>query len=142
MGVMGVIAFHIVSQARVNIVSRMAIATVEQTPGEDAQPPLDLMQPGAMLRRNIAPMLVRRIAQEGPPLGTTAQLLRAIGPVAPLGDQTTDRQAPVGIEVVYHPVVTLHRGELLDDRGQRGGKGLTGARRPQLPDDLSRGNTA
>ena len=62
------------------------------------------------------------------------------GHVAPLGDQTADREAPVGIEIIHHLVVALHSGELLDDVGQMRGEVLTGARLTQIPDDLTRGD--
>src|SRR6266487_1267436 len=85
-------------------------------------------------------MLRGRIAQESAPLHTSAPVLRHTGHLAPLGDQTADREAPVGIEIIHHPVVALHSGELLDDVGQMRGEGLTGARLAQIPDDLTRGD--
>ena len=85
-------------------------------------------------------MLVRRIAQERPPLCPSAQRLGHAGHVAPLGDQTADVEAPVGIEIIHHPVVALHSGELLDDGGQMRGEVRTGACLAQIPDDLTRGD--
>ena len=85
-------------------------------------------------------MLVSRIAQERPPLGTSAQRLRNAWHAAPLGDQTADVEAPVGIEIIHHPVVALHSGELLDDGGQMRGKVRTGPCLAQIPDDVSRGD--
>jgi hypothetical protein len=37
--------------------------------------------------------------------------------VTPRGDQTADRKAPVGIEIIHHPVVARHSGELVHDVG-------------------------
>ena len=85
-------------------------------------------------------MLMRRIAQERPPLGTSAQSLRTAWHAAPLGDQAADGEAPVGIEIIHHPVVALHSRELLDNGGQMRGKVLTGTRLAQMPDDVSRGD--
>src|SRR5207249_8969299 len=85
-------------------------------------------------------MLMGRIAQESAPLHTSAQVLRHKGHLAPLGDQTADREAPMGIEIIHHPIVALHSGELLDDGGQMRGEVLTGARLAQIPDDLTRGD--
>jgi len=79
-----------------------------------------------------------RIAQESTPLHTSAQVLRHTGHLAPLGDQTTDLEAPMGIEIIHHPVVALHSGELLDDVGQMRGEVCTGARLAQIPDDVTR----
>ena len=81
-----------------------------------------------------------RITQEGTSLPTAMQGLRYAGHVAPMGDQTADLEAPVGIKIVYHPVVALHSGELLDDVGQMRGEVLTGACLAQIPDDLPCGN--
>src|SRR4051812_18774200 len=82
-------------------------------------------------------MLMGRIAQEGTPLSTAVQVLRYTGHVTPLGDQTADLEAPVGIEIIHHPIVALHSGKLLDDGGHMRGEVLTGARRTQIPDDLA-----
>src|SRR5262245_63620438 len=85
-------------------------------------------------------MLMGRIAQEGPSLPTSMQGLRHKGHVAPLRDQTADLEAPVGIEIIHHPVVALHSGELLDDVGQMRSEVFTGTRLAQIPDDLPRGD--
>ena len=82
----------------------------------------------SMFGRKVEHMLMARIAQERPPLHRGAGLGNT-GHLAPLGDQTTDREAPVGIEIIHHPVVTCIW-ELLDDVGQMRGEVLTGACRP------------
>ena len=137
---MGVIDFKIVRQARFKIVGRIEIAALEKTPCEDAKPQFDLVEPCTVFGGKVEDMLMGRIAQEGPPLSTAMQFLRHKGHVAPVGDAPTDLQAPVGIEIVYHPVIALHIGELLDDGGQMRGEVLTGARLAQIPDDVSRGD--
>src|SRR5215510_7465497 len=85
-------------------------------------------------------MLMGWIAQEGTSLHTSVQGLRHKGHVAPLRNQTADLEAPVGIEIIHHPVVALHSGELLDNVGQMSGEVRTGARLAQIPDDLARGD--
>ena len=45
MGVVGVIDFQIVTQTGFKIVGRRAIAALEKTTGQDAQPQLDLIEP-------------------------------------------------------------------------------------------------
>ena len=82
-------------------------------------------------------MLMGRITQERPPLHTSAQVLGHKGHGAPLGDQTADIEAPVGIEIIHHPVVTWHIGQLVDDVGQMGGKIATGTRLAQIPHDMT-----
>src|SRR6266436_3673961 len=68
MGVVGVVDFKIVLQTGGKILGRTAIASFEKSTGQDAQPQLHLVKPGAMFRRKMAHMLVSRIAQERPPL--------------------------------------------------------------------------
>ena len=51
-----------------------------------------------------------------------------------------DVEAPVGIEVIHPPVVALHLGQLVDHRGQMGGKIGAGAHLAQIPDALTRGD--
>src|SRR5262249_12738534 len=82
-------------------------------------------------------MLMGWIAQEGTSLHTSVQGLRHKGHVAPLRNQTADLEAPVGIEIIHHPVVALHSRELLDDVGQMRGEVLTGACLAQIPYDLT-----
>ena len=93
-----------------------------------------------MFGGKVEDMLMGRIAQERAPLYTSAQGLGNARHTAPLGDQAADVEAPVGIEVIHHPVIALHSGELLDDVGQMRGEVLTGARLAQIPDDLTRGD--
>jgi len=66
--------------------------------------------------------------RSGPaPLHPAAQVLGNKGPLAPLGDQTAACEAPVGIEMIHHPVVALPLRALLDDGGQMRGAVCTGA---------------
>src|SRR5512145_2039575 len=44
------------------------------------------------------------------------------------------------MKVIHHPVVALHRGQLVDHMGQMGGTIGAGARLAQMPDDLTRGD--
>ena len=93
-----------------------------------------------MFGGKVEDMPMGRIAQKGTPLHTAVQVFGHKGYMAPLGAQTADLEAPVGIEIIHYPVVALHSGELLDDVGQMGGEVLTGARLAQIPDDLPRGD--
>src|SRR5262249_6893918 len=83
-------------------------------------------------------MLMVRITQKGPPLYTSAQVVGDTGHLAPLGDQAADREVPMRVEIIYHLVVTVHGGQLLDDMAQMGGKIGTGASLAQIPHDLPR----
>jgi hypothetical protein len=93
-----------------------------------------------MCGRKMQHMLMGRIAEERPPLSPAAQLRGDKGDVAPLGDETAHVQAPVGVEIIHHPVIAGHSGQLVDNVGQMGGKIGTSARRAQIPHDVPRGH--
>jgi hypothetical protein len=57
-------------------------------------------------------MVVARVAQESPPLDTSTEVFGNKGHLAHLGDQAADIEAPVGVEVIDHPVVTIHLWQL------------------------------
>ena len=135
---MGVVGLKIVRQAGVKILGRSVIAALEKTPRQDAKPQLHLIQPGAMLGRKVKDMLMGRITQESASLGTALQGLGSKWEITPRGDQATHIQAPVGIEVIDHPIVALHSGQLVDNVGQMGGPIRTGAGLAQIPHEMSR----
>ncbi len=93
-----------------------------------------------MLGRKVKHMPMGRIAQERPALHTATQGLGEVRDVTPLGHEPADRQAPMGIEIVDHPIVTLHRGELLHDMGQMGGPVCTGTSVAEIPEQLACGD--
>jgi hypothetical protein len=138
MSVIGVVDLKIVRQARVKILGRSVIAALEKTPRQDAKPQLHLIEPGAMLGRKVQDMLMGRIAEERTPLGASMQGLRDKGDRTPLGHETADLEAPVGIEIIDHPIVALHSGQLAYDVGQMYGPICAGAGLAQMPHELSR----
>ena len=79
-----------------------------------------------MLRRKVEDMRMGRIAQERAALHAAPQGLRAVGDMTPCGDESADLQAPVGIESVHHPIIALHRRQLLYDMGKMGSPIHTG----------------
>jgi len=93
-----------------------------------------------MFGRKMEHMLMARITQESTPLHTSAQLLSNKGHLAPLRNQTAQVEAPVGIEIIHHPIVPVHLWQLLDDMGHMGSKIGTGTRLTQIPQDLTRGH--
>ena len=137
---MGVVDRERVIQAGFNIVGRIVIASWQKTTGQDAQPPLDLVEPGAMFGRTMEDRLRGRIPQARPPLHTSAQGLGHTGHVAPVGAQTADLEAPGRLEILHHPVVTRPIGQWGDDVGQMGGKIVTGTRLAQRPHDVTGGH--
>ncbi len=93
-----------------------------------------------MFGRKVEHMLMARITQKGTPLHASAQVLGDKGHLAPLGHQTTDVKAPMGIEGIHHPVVTVHVGQLLEDLGQMGGEIGAGAGLAHMPHAPTRGH--
>ena len=91
-----------------------------------------------MLGREVEDMLMGRIAQERSSLHATVQGLGEVRDVTPLGDEPADLEAPVGLEMIDHPIVALHRGQLLHDVGQMGCPIPTGTGLPEMPHALSR----
>lgn len=91
-----------------------------------------------MRGREVEDMLMGRIAQERSSLHAAVQSLGEVRDMTPLGDKPADREAPVGIEIIDHPIVALHRGQLLHDVGQMGCPIRTGTRLTEIPHQLSR----
>ena len=71
-----------------------------------------------MLGRTVQDMLRGRIVEERPPLGASMQGLGDHGDRTPWGHETADLATPVGIEIIHHPIVALHSGQLVDDVDQ------------------------
>jgi len=135
---MGVVDLKIIRQAGRKIVGRIVIAALEKTPRHDAQPQLHLIEPGAMLGCKVKDMLMGRITQESASLDTALQGLGSKREITPRCHQATDVQAPVGIEIVDHPILALHRGQLVDHVGQMGSPIRTGAGLAQMPHEVAR----
>jgi hypothetical protein len=91
-----------------------------------------------MFGRKVEHRLMARVAQERPSLPPAAQGLGNKGPRAPPSDPTADLEAPVGIEIINHPIVAPHIWQLVDHLGQMGGKISTGARLADIPHDVPR----
>ena len=91
-----------------------------------------------MLGCKVEDMRVGRITQERAALHAVLQGLRAVGDVAPLGDEPADLKAPVGIEIIDHPIIALHRRQLLHDVREMGGPIRTGTRLAEIPHQCAR----
>ena len=107
---MRVVNLKRVTQTGCKLLGRTDIASFQKLTGQDATPQRNLIEPGAMFGRKVEHMLMSRVAQKGPSLPASAQILGDKGPLAPLGDQTAEVEAPVGIAIIHHPVVTVHVG--------------------------------
>jgi hypothetical protein len=83
-------------------------------------------------------MLMGRIAQERASRHAALQSLGAVWNGTPLGDEPADRKAPVGMKILHHPIIALHRRQLLPDVCEMGGPIRTGAGLPKMPHELAR----
>src|SRR4029450_6838329 len=91
-----------------------------------------------MLWRKVEHMRMRWITQERRSPPASLEGVREVWDITPLGHETADLKAPVGIEIIDHPIVARHRGQLLHDMGQMGGPVGAGAGLPQIPHEVSR----
>jgi len=136
-----------IEQTGFKVVGRTEVPTFEKTTRQDAQPQRDLIEPRAVFGRTVKHRLMRRIAEEGPPLDPPAKHLGGVGDSAPLRHEAADIEAPGRLEMIHHPIVAVHGGQLPHDVGQMGGTILAGARGPEMPHQLpwghhERGNQA
>src|SRR2546430_11063296 len=99
MGVMRIVDIKVIEQTGFKVVGRTEVPTFEKTTRQDAQPQLDLIEPRAVFGRKVKHMLMRRIAEEGPPLDPPAKHLGGVGDSAPLrheaeiGEHTSELQS-------------------------------------------------
>src|SRR5688572_28302094 len=113
---MGVIDLQVVTQRGFEVLSGTEVAAFKKATSQDTKPQLHLVEPGAMFRGKVKHMRMARIAEESPSLCASTQLLGHKGYLAPLGYHTAQVEAPVSIEIIHHPVVTVHGRQL---RGYR-----------------------
>ena len=130
---MRVVDVKIIDQTGCKVLRRTEVTTFEKTTRQDTKLQLDLIEPRPMFGRKMEHMLMRWVAQEGPPLHPSVQCLGDEGEIAPCGHEAAHVQAPVRIEIIDHPVIAGHGGELPDDVGQMRREVLTGACRAEMP---------
>ncbi len=135
---MGLVDVKLINHTGCKVVRRTHVATLQQSTRQDAQPPLDLIEPRAMFGGKVEPMRMRWIAQEGPPVYPPAQLLLDERDIAPRGNKAADVETPVRIEMIDHPIVTRHGGPLAHAVGQMGRAVRAGAGAPEVPHQLPR----
>jgi len=80
-----------------------------------------------MLGRQMAHRLLCWVAQEGAALHASAQGLGVRGEIAPRGYEAAHLQAPVRSEMIDHPIIACHGGELPVDVGEMRRTVRTGA---------------
>ena len=90
-------------QPRLELRRRTEVPTPQKPPRQHAEPQLHLIQPTAMLRREHEAVRIALRTQKRPALPAR---LQGTGPKRPAVDRRqhlADLQAPVRIQVVYHP---------------------------------------
>jgi hypothetical protein len=138
MSLMGVVDLEIGRELGCKILNRTAVPSLQKPASEDAKPHLNLIEPGSMFGRKVEDMLMAWIAQECSALPPLAAVLGHKGHLAPLRHHTADVKAPVGVEILHHPVIPVHGWQLLDGMDEMGGDIGTGAGLAQMPNDLTR----
>ena len=138
MGVLIVVVVQELPQSRLEVLSRTKVALCKEPATENPEPKFDLIEPTAVLGREMEHVLVRWVAQKRSPFLAAPQRLCVQRDIAPLGDQRAYRQAPVRVEVVQNPMVTVHFGEVIGGVAKMGDEIVTGSRRAQIPRHLSR----
>jgi hypothetical protein len=137
MGMTAVIVVDKGEQSRLEIRHRSEIAPFQKPPRQDTKPQLHLIEPGAMGRGKMEHMLVGRIREKGLPLLACLQLCRNERDLAHFGHDTTDLQAPMGIQVIQDPVKPDELRELAGYMVQVSREVHAGAGRSQVTDDLA-----
>ena len=105
---MGVVDVKIIDKTGGKVCRRAEVPTFQKATRQDAKPQLDLIEPRPMFGRKMEHMLMRWVAQEGSSLHASEQGLGVTGEMAPRRHEAAHLQAPVGIEVIHHPVIALH----------------------------------
>jgi hypothetical protein len=111
--VTGMVILQKALQAAGKVLGAGKAATGQKATGQHAKEPLGLIEPRAVLRREMKDMTVIRVAQKGPALRSLLKRMGLKGHLAPVGHHAADVQTPVGVSVVHHPVITRHAGQVL-----------------------------
>jgi hypothetical protein len=137
---MGVVVVQVVGQARDKFLDRCEVAAFQEAPTQSAEPQFNLVEPGAVLGREMKDVLVFGSSQEGTPLGAGTQIFFVERQAVESSHEFANVQAPMGVQVIEQPMKALMVGELRGDMVQMGGEIDTGARLAQVPHNLARGN--
>jgi hypothetical protein len=140
MGTMGVVIVQVRSQACDEFRGRCEVAAFQEAACQGAEPQFDLVEPRAMLGREVEHVRVIGIGQKGTPLLAGAQLFFVEGQSVQSSQEFANVQTPMRVQVVEDPMEPLLLGELRRDMSQMGGEIHAGARHAQIPYDLASGD--
>ena len=137
---MGVVVVQVRGQACDEFLGRCEVAAFQEATSQGAEPQFDLVEPRAVLGREVEHVLVIGIGQEGTSLRAGAQVFFVERQAVQSRHEFANVQAPMGVQVVEDPMEALVVGELRGDMGQMGGEIDAGACHAQVPHDLARGD--
>ena len=119
MGAMGVVIVQIGRQACAEVLGGGEVTALEESARQRTKPQFDLVEPRAMLGREVEHVLVIGIGQKGTPLLAGAQLFFVEGQSVQSSQEFANVQTPVRVQVVEDPMEPLLLWELRRDIGQR-----------------------
>ncbi len=137
---MGIVVVQIRRQAAEEFLGGGKVATLEEATSQGAEPQLNLVEPRAVLGREVKHVLVCRVGQEGTPLAAGTQVFFVEGQAVESGHEFANVQTPMRVQVVENPMKSYWFGELCGDMGQMGGEIQAGAGNADVPHDLARGH--
>ena len=135
-----VVVVQVRGQACDEFLGRCEVAAFQEATSQGAEPQFDLVEPRAVLGREVEDVLVIGIGQEGTPLLAGAQVFLVERQAVEFRQEFADVQAPMGVQVVEDPMEALLVGELRRDMGQMGSEIDAGACHAQVPHDLAGGD--
>jgi hypothetical protein len=140
MSAVSVVVVQVHGQACDEFLGRCEVAAFQEAASQGAEPQLDLVEPRAVLGREVEDVLVIRIRQEGASLLAGAQVFLVERQAVEFREEFADVQAPMGVQVIEDPMAALLVGQLRRDMGQMGSEIDAGACHAQVPQDLASGD--
>ena len=137
---MGIVIVQIRCQTAYELLGGGEVAAFEETTSQGAEPQFDLVEPRAVLGREVEDVLVICISQEGAALLASVQVLLVERQAVEFRQEFANLQAPMSVQVVEDPMEALVFAILRGDMGQVGGEVNAGASDAQVPHDLAGGD--
>ncbi len=109
---MGVVIVQVGGESRDEFRRRSEVASFQEATSQGAEPKFDLVEPRAVLGREMKNVLVFGIRQEGFPLRAGFQVFLVERQAVELGQEFANLQAPMGIQIVENPMEPFLLGEL------------------------------
>jgi len=137
---MGIVVVQVSGQTCDEVLGRGEIAAFQEAPSQGAEPQFDLIEPRAVLGREVQDVFMRRVCQKGASLRAGAQVALVARQPIQACQEFANVQTPMRVQIIENPMEALVVGELRRDLGQMSGEIHAGACDAQIPDDLARGD--